>query len=596
MSKTFSSLCRLRTARNPWTLLAGATRSAQQSAPPPPPPPPRAVPVGETPPLPVRAGLVGATTALATPLFPVIGFNQLAFRFLDPATRMALTGGVSMLYFSAVTLTPEAMRWAPLMLPFAVGNGATAGALYLGADVAAGGPLALQATGPVVGVALGVATALLAPLTYCVTWPLCMGGDAAARVGGAGLVPYDADILTFATDMLFGEWSFIWLPCFATTGAVAGFASHFLLERAIVGARGVPWPQLAGRGLAALALGVGAMYSTSLRGGVLHLSDFEPPSDERSWLTRMVFAEWNPSPSYVAPGELGWVATVDARSGAAVSERRRVLATRGEENSFWEGRHIVVTYEAARPAGAGDGLLSGEQVLRDDGKRAAAAAALARKAEQVAARCPLYTTRRAAFFDSEPLSGRPLTKASLEHLRASLNAGEILATDALVALVAACAPRAELEASVARLARATPPSSRARGGVPSWVASSALLREIGREHAARMRELLRLEAEAANTDVAAGRLKSELASAGVCVARARTALRDLDWQPPADKASRAEDLQIISRAQTRETRWASIRKGLRTGFRVARKGLRTGLRVARKGLHGATGWPRFLDS
>ena len=52
----------------------------------------------------------------------------------------------------------------------------------------------------------------------------------------------------------------------------------------------------------------------------------EPPSDERSWLTRMVFAEWNPSPSYVAPGELGWVATVDARSGAAVSERRRVLA------------------------------------------------------------------------------------------------------------------------------------------------------------------------------------------------------------------------------------------------------------------------------
>ena len=107
------------------------------------------------------------------------------------------------------------------------------------------------------------------------------------------------------------------------------------------------------------------MYSTSLRGGVLHLSDFEPPSDERSWLTRMVFAEWNPSPSYVAPGELGWVATVDARSGAAVSERRRVLARAARENSFWEGRHIVVTYEAARPAGAGDGLLSGEQVLRD---------------------------------------------------------------------------------------------------------------------------------------------------------------------------------------------------------------------------------------
>ena len=103
----------------------------------------------------MRAGLVGATTTLATPLFPVIGFNQLAFRFLDPATRMALTRRRQHAHFSAVTLTPEAMRWAPLMLPFAVGNGATAGALYLGADVAAGGPLALQATGPVVGVALG---------------------------------------------------------------------------------------------------------------------------------------------------------------------------------------------------------------------------------------------------------------------------------------------------------------------------------------------------------------------------------------------------------------------------------------------------------
>ena len=62
--------------------------------------------------------------------------------------------------------------------------------------------------------------------------------------------------------------------------------------------------------------------------------------------------------------------------------------------------------------------------------------------------------------------------------------------------------------------------------------------------------------------MAAGRLESELDRAGVCVARARAALRDLDWQPPADKASRAEDLQIIGRARTREARWSSIRKGL----------------------------------
>jgi hypothetical protein len=65
-----------------------------------------------TPPLVIRAALVGATTALMTPVFPVMGFNFLAFRHLDAVTRRALTGCTSMLYLSAFTLIPNALYYA----------------------------------------------------------------------------------------------------------------------------------------------------------------------------------------------------------------------------------------------------------------------------------------------------------------------------------------------------------------------------------------------------------------------------------------------------------------------------------------------------
>lgn len=134
---------------------------------------------GHVPPLLVRGSLVGATTALLTPLFPIIGFNQLVFRFVSPAGRVAIHGGTSMLYFSAMVLAPDAFFYAPVLLPFAIGNGVVASAAYVVAEGVAGGPAALAAMKigpvPVAGPLIGAATALLAPNVYpacfAVVWP-----------------------------------------------------------------------------------------------------------------------------------------------------------------------------------------------------------------------------------------------------------------------------------------------------------------------------------------------------------------------------------------------------------------------------------------
>ena len=109
-----------------------------------------------------------------------------------------------MVSYSIMTLTPQAFYYAPILLPFAVGNGVvagrgrpsedparklSAGSLYLVADKIAGGPevspqasslLISQALAhyqvkplslPLFGPALGATTAMLVPYTY----PFCQG-------------------------------------------------------------------------------------------------------------------------------------------------------------------------------------------------------------------------------------------------------------------------------------------------------------------------------------------------------------------------------------------------------------------------------------
>ena len=88
-----------------------------------------------------------------------------------------------MLYFSAMVLFPKAFFFAPLLLPFAVGNGIVAAGAYIAADVAAGGPQALAALKfgpvPVAGLGIGITTALVAPFV-CVALSVhaCRGANA----------------------------------------------------------------------------------------------------------------------------------------------------------------------------------------------------------------------------------------------------------------------------------------------------------------------------------------------------------------------------------------------------------------------------------
>ena len=70
-----------------------------------------------------------ATTALMTPMYPIIGFNQLVFRYLSPPMQAALSSGTGMLYFSAMVLGPHSVYYAPMLLPFAASNAVVSAAV-----------------------------------------------------------------------------------------------------------------------------------------------------------------------------------------------------------------------------------------------------------------------------------------------------------------------------------------------------------------------------------------------------------------------------------------------------------------------------------
>ena len=95
------------------------------------------------PPLPIRVALVSATTALATPVFPAIGFVNLFLRVVLPEAKLRATISTSIgsvLSFATWTLIPAFYNVAPAILPCAVGNGVVAGATYGVIDAVSGGP------------------------------------------------------------------------------------------------------------------------------------------------------------------------------------------------------------------------------------------------------------------------------------------------------------------------------------------------------------------------------------------------------------------------------------------------------------------------
>ena len=215
-------------------------------------PPPRPAGWPVQPPLPVRSAIVGTTVGLATPLFPVVGFVRAVRYFVPDATlRIMMYGGTGVLLSFAVRdLLPFMYQHAPLLAPFALVNAAVAGAMYTVLDVVKGGPQALLKLGrwtrvsgsfvwPVVGVGIGLVTAVLAPYLYL---------DTCLWHFGVELEPDDlAAVRRFyprVVDTL--------LPVSAFTGAVAGAIIQPAITPLLVGVGSVSWPMAAGVGLAVL--------------------------------------------------------------------------------------------------------------------------------------------------------------------------------------------------------------------------------------------------------------------------------------------------------------------------------------------------------
>jgi hypothetical protein len=200
------------------------------------------------PPLPVRVALVSATTALATPVFPAIGFVNLFLRVVLPEPHLRATISTSIgtvLSFATWTLVPAFYSVAPVILPCAIGNGLVAGATYAAVDVASGGPTSrVLRRNPLAAGGIGAVTGIVAP--YFLYGPVC-----SAMYGIEGVTESTRFLLAFpfATQVTMA------------TGFVAGLAMYPLLYFPMNGIRGLHWIYFSGTALAASALALWYVYS-----------------------------------------------------------------------------------------------------------------------------------------------------------------------------------------------------------------------------------------------------------------------------------------------------------------------------------------------
>ncbi|OLQ09960.1 hypothetical protein AK812_SmicGene6364 [Symbiodinium microadriaticum] len=431
----------------------------------------------EEPPLPVRALLVGSTTALMTPLFPVIGFNQLVFRYATPEMKMALHGGTSMLYFSAMTLMPNAFYYAPILLPFAIGNGVTAGAFYLGADLLAGGPkVYTQGYRPPecrpmkVTLAASADCFAIGYVVLAIMWRECLPAyrdpklkmrmhhlPPAHRLMGltcvdprsvnttfylagpllglatAFAVPftyphlwnlvYSVDVfeddIESANKFIFNACFNSWFgPCLATTGVASGLIIHAFLRPVILGVPGWPWPRLAGGVLRHEGLPGGYPgFLYCLRIGLVALYS----ASARSGFPHLRDADLED------PNLRGWL------------WNSRVSCTASDEDFCWVPRlnlqSAEVMSQSLRPSdfraetlqfcAVGDAEPGLGQTLQ--------AKQLRQRAQQSTARC-FASTRDAYWWDvHQDLAKRPPLEAKdLQRLEASLPLREYVMADALI--------------------------------------------------------------------------------------------------------------------------------------------------------------------
>ena len=195
-----------------------------------------ATPPSSVAPFPIRCTIVGAATAVATPLFPVIGSYRLACYLVpNKGARLMIVGSAAGVFSFAIRdALPYLVDHAELIAPMALANGGVAAVSYGALEAINGGPaklldrasnmlprfapIWLKAAGPaaVVGAGIGLATALLAPYTYATLTEWHFGIE----------IPSTARLI----DRL--------IPVTAPTGFVAGALLGPTLRPAITGS---PW-------------------------------------------------------------------------------------------------------------------------------------------------------------------------------------------------------------------------------------------------------------------------------------------------------------------------------------------------------------------
>ena len=259
------------------------------------------------PPFVVRAGIIGSSIALATPLFTLGGvirlWNTIGTKSADGVifkrVISVLIGG------GAITLTvnyiwPFLRDYPDLLLPFALANGVAsmvwhgAGELAVGLDALAGSAAAsIESTVPeaakavlpdkwikrlpLAGGVIGVLTALTAPILWPLLTDLCWSKDLKHLLLGG-------DSFTWVYDIYYSIGLSVAIP----VGLLAGISLHHVLKPFVLGfgaAAGrfvaYPWYLTSLPYLAFTTTACVLYYGTArLRGGGVQIEDF-------LWLSRI---------------------------------------------------------------------------------------------------------------------------------------------------------------------------------------------------------------------------------------------------------------------------------------------------------------------
>ena len=175
-------------------------------------------------------------------------------------------------------MIPSAYEYAPVLMPYALGNFLTASSLYLASDVWAKGPrlLSKKFLGfPAFGPGLGVVMAFTAPFTYPFTYSL-------VHNEGLDRFSYDEDLVNYAKSGLASIIDFPPLAqVIAGTGFISGLLLQGILEPLVIGLKGIPWTKFSGRVLGAGSVATVWLYTSTLRAltemRYPHLRDSEDP-------------------------------------------------------------------------------------------------------------------------------------------------------------------------------------------------------------------------------------------------------------------------------------------------------------------------------